>query len=57
MPTVQGLWLPEGSHLSKACATVFTDAYVRSLAELSPRLVLRPDAPPPLTTKDCAEGR
>lgn len=57
MPTVQGLSLPEGSHLSKACATVFTDAYVRRLAELSPRLTIRPDAPPPLATKDCVPGR
>jgi hypothetical protein len=32
---------------------VFTDAYVRRLAELTPRLKLRADAPPPLGRLDC----
>jgi len=50
---VQNLTLPEWSHLNRACATVFTDAYVRRLASLTPRLKLRADAPPPLTRDDC----
>jgi hypothetical protein len=50
---VQGLTLPEWSHLSRKCATVFTDAYVRRLVELTPRLKLRADAPPPLSRADC----
>ena len=45
--------MPEWSHLTRACATVFTDAYVRRLVELTPRLKLRGDAPPPLTRADC----
>jgi hypothetical protein len=49
----QKLNLPEWSHLSGKCATVFTDAYVRRLVQLSPRLHLRTDAPPPLTRADC----
>jgi hypothetical protein len=49
----QQLVLPEWSHLTRACATVFTDAYVRNLAAQSPRLKLRPDAPPPLSRSDC----
>ena len=49
----QHLILPEWSHLSRKCATVFTDAYVRRLTELTPRLKLRADAPPPLTSADC----
>jgi hypothetical protein len=53
----QNLVLPEWSHLSRKCATVFTDAYVRRLTELTPRLRLRPDAPPPLTAADCVPGR
>ena len=49
----QDLTLPEWSHLNRACATVFTDAYVRALAERSPRLKLRADAPRPLSRADC----
>jgi hypothetical protein len=45
--------LPEWSHLSRKCAVVFTDAYVRRLTELTPRLKLRADAPPPLTRDYC----
>lgn len=52
-PAMQGLNLPEYSHLSRACATVFTDAYVRALAKLTPRFVLRGDAPPALNPADC----
>jgi hypothetical protein len=55
-PAMQGLVLPEYSHLSRACATVFTDAYVRALSGLTPRLTLRADAPPPLTPADCNGG-
>ena len=53
LPLAQGLDLPEYSHLSRTCARVFTDAYVRRLVELTPRLRLRADAPPPLSTADC----
>ena len=53
MPDAQGLVLPELSHLSTACAVVFTDAYVRRLAEVTPRLKLRADAPPELHPADC----
>jgi hypothetical protein len=49
----QKLVIPEWSHLSHKCATVFTDAYVRRLVQLTPRLHLRSDAPPPLTRADC----
>ncbi len=49
----QNLILPEYSHLNRACAAVFTDAYVRALAAQAPRIKLRGDAPPPLQTADC----
>jgi len=49
----QGLTLPEWSHLNRKCATVFTDAYVRRLAELTPRLKIRADGPAPLSRADC----
>lgn len=52
-PEVRRLIMPEWSHLNQACATVFTDAYVRRLATLTPRLKLRTDAPAPLTRDDC----
>ncbi|MEO7634071.1 MAG: hypothetical protein ABIS38_00310 [Sphingomicrobium sp.] len=52
----QNLTLPEWSHLNRACATVFTDAYVRRLAELTPRLTLSANAPPPLTRADCVRA-
>ncbi|HEY2445694.1 MAG TPA: hypothetical protein VGI20_08160 [Rhizomicrobium sp.] len=51
---MKGLVIPEFSHLSRACAAVFTDAYVRRLAELTPRIRLRPDAPMALAARDCA---
>ena len=47
------LVMPEWSHLTRACSTVFTDAYVRRLAALTPRLTLKADAPPPLSRDDC----
>ena len=53
-PLARQLFLPEMSHLSRACATVYTDDYVRRLVELTPRLKLRADAPPPLSPADCA---
>jgi hypothetical protein len=53
LPAAQGLVLPEWSHLSRKCATVFTDAYVRRLVQLTPRLRLAGNAPPPLTRAYC----
>lgn len=53
LPQAQNLVIPEWSHLSRKCAAVFTDAYVRKLTELTPRLKLRADAPPPLSRADC----
>jgi hypothetical protein len=54
-PTMRGLVLPEDSHLSRACATVFTDAYVRVLAALTPRVRLLANAPAPLVPADCSQ--
>ena len=45
--------LPEQSHLSRACRTVYTDMYIRRLVTLTDRLRLRADAPPPLGIEDC----
>ena len=56
LPQAQRLVLPEWSHLTHACATVFTDAYVRRLVQLTPRLRLRADAPPPLSREDCVKA-
>jgi hypothetical protein len=56
LPDAQGLVVPEKSHLSRACAIVFTDAYVRALAQLTTRLVIRPDAPPALHPAQCASA-
>jgi hypothetical protein len=53
LPLAQNLVIPEWSHLSRKCATVFTDAYVRRLTKLTPRLKLRADAPRPLSSADC----
>jgi hypothetical protein len=53
LPQAQNLLIPEWSHLSRRCSTVFTDAYVRRLVQLTPRLKLRADAPPPLSRADC----
>jgi hypothetical protein len=53
LPQAQDLVIPEWSHLNRKCATVFTDAYVRRLVQLTPRVTLRPDAPPPLSRADC----
>ena len=54
VPAMQGLVFPEDSLLSRACATVFTDAYVRHLATLTDRIALLPDAPTTLSAADCA---
>jgi hypothetical protein len=53
LPQAQQLVIPEWSHLSRKCATVFTDAYVRRLTQITSRLELRADAPPPLTRASC----
>jgi hypothetical protein len=53
LPAAQGLTLPEESHLSRACATVFTDAYIRSLAQMTPFLKIRRNAPPVLSPHNC----
>ena len=55
LPVAQNLTLPEESHLSRACATVFTDAYTRALAHRTLLLSLKPDAPPALSTQDCVQ--
>jgi hypothetical protein len=55
LPDAQNLTLPEESHLSRACATVFTDAYTRALAHRTLLLHLKPDAPPALSTQDCVQ--
>ncbi len=56
LPQAQKLILPEWSHLTGKCATVFSDAYVRRLVQLTPRLRLRADAPPPLGRNDCVKA-
>ena len=56
VPAMRGLDLPEYSHLSAACAKVYTDAYVRALARITPRVQLRADAPPPLAREDCVKA-
>jgi hypothetical protein len=53
VPAMHGLVIPEYSHLSRACAAVFTDAYVRRLAQLTPRIRLVVGAPSPLSPRDC----
>ena len=53
LPDVQDLVLPEGSHLTRSCGTVFTDAYIRGVTKLTPMLSLKADAPPALSTRDC----
>jgi len=52
-PAMRDLDLPEWSHLSRRCATVFTDAYTREIARSSALLALRNDAPAPLGPNDC----
>jgi len=45
--------LPELSHLSVACATVFTDMYVRKLVTMTDRVRLSSEVPPALKVEDC----
>ncbi len=54
-PAMQGLNLPEYSHLTRACALVYTDAYLRAIAALTSRLRLRADAPAALSPADCRD--
>jgi len=56
-PVARELFPPELSHLSGACATVYTDSYVRQLAQVTDRVKLLPNAPPALTPTDCPDGR
>jgi hypothetical protein len=56
LPAAQNLILPESSHLTRACATVFTDAYIRSLAGQTPLLHLKPNLAPGLSARNCAQG-
>ena len=56
LPMAQNLVLPEGSHLTQACATVFTDAYIRSVAQQTPLLRLKRDLPPELSTHYCVQS-
>jgi hypothetical protein len=51
--SMRGLDLPEWSHLSRRCATVYTDAYVRELVKASTRVTLRADAPAALDPGGC----
>jgi len=53
LPQAQRLVIPEWSHLSRKFAAAFTDAYVRRLVQLTPRLKVQPNAPPPLSRADC----
>jgi hypothetical protein len=53
LPAAQHLNLPESSHLSRACATVFTDAYIRSLADQTALLHLNPSPVPQLSARNC----
>jgi hypothetical protein len=54
-PLMATLTLPEMSHVSRACATVYTDAYVRGVVGMTDKIHLRADAPPPLTGADCLQ--
>ncbi len=55
LPAAQDLTLPESSHLTRACATVFTDAYVRSLSDQTALLHLIPNSAPRLSTRNCVQ--
>jgi hypothetical protein len=56
LPAAQNLLLPESSHLTHACATVFTDAYIRAVVQWTPLLHLKSDLPPALPTRDCVQS-
>ena len=53
LPAAQKLNLPESSHLSRACATVFTDAYIRNLADQTTLLHITPNSVPRLSARGC----
>ena len=55
LPAAQNLTLPESGHLTRACATVFTDAYLRNLVGKTPLLHLQSGAPPALSTSNCVK--
>jgi hypothetical protein len=55
LAAAQNLTLPESSHLSRACATVFTDAYIRSLSDQTALLHLLPNSAPRLSTRNCVQ--
>ena len=52
-PNMRGLILPDYSHLSASCATVFTDALVRRLAVATPLIQLKSGVQKALTPADC----
>ncbi len=56
-PVTRSLPMPELSHLSATCSTVYTDSFVRLLTQVTPHLKLREDAPPPLSAADCAPAQ
>jgi hypothetical protein len=56
LPAAQNLNLPESSHLSRACATVFTDAYIRSVADQTALLHLKPNSALRLSTRNCVQA-
>ena len=56
LPAAQNLILPEGSHLSRACATVFTDSYIRGVAQETGMLRLKAGAPAAMSTRDCVSA-
>jgi hypothetical protein len=56
LAAAQDLTLPESSHLTHACATVFTDSYIRAVAERTSLLRLKPGAPPALSPRDCVQS-
>jgi hypothetical protein len=55
LPAAQNLTLPESSHLSRACATVFTDAYIRSLTNQTALLHFDPKSAPRLYAQNCVQ--
>ena len=55
LPAAQNLYLPESSHLSRACATVFTDAYIRSLADKTALLHVKLNSVPRLSARNCVQ--
>jgi hypothetical protein len=56
LSAIADISIPEYSHVRRACATVFTDAYLRALITSTPRLRLLPTAPTALDASSCAEN-